>query len=94
MIRFDRFALAAATLAGLATALPATADVGRASQPLHTVAVQLDGNACARSLAAVGCSSYQTRLLAAAAAKATGKDRGAMEVVGRRQLDALIASIN
>lgn len=91
----NRLALIVAAVATVA-ALPADADTAR-SQPARTAArVALDGSTvCLDTAASQRCADYQAALLRTVGQKAAGQ-RTAISVndLGRRQLDALIASVN
>lgn len=93
MIRLALIAAAALT----ASALPAAADTGR-SQSVRTPAarVAMDGSTvCLDTAASQRCAAYQAALLRTVGQKAAAQ-RTAISVndLGRRQLDALIASVN
>lgn len=93
-----RFALILATAAASLIAVPAAADTGRAAKPVRAAAarVAMDGSTvCLDTAASQRCADYQAALLRTVGQKAAGQ-RTAISVndLGRRQLDALIASVN
>jgi hypothetical protein len=90
-----RLALILAAAASLA-ALPAAADTGRVVPARAAAKVAMDGSTvCLDTAASQRCAAYQAALLRTVGQKAAAQ-RTAISVndLGRRQLDALIASVN
>ncbi len=92
-----RLFIAIVASAAIQLALPARADTGRTSPVVRTTPrTAMDGSTiCVRTTAAQGCADYQARLLRTVGqAAAASKTDISVNDLGRRQLDALIASVN
>jgi hypothetical protein len=92
-----RFPLIAAAALATVLAFPAQADTGRATPSRPVVArTAMDGSTvCLNTAASTGCASYQASLLRTVGQKAAASRTNiSVNDLGRRQLSALIASIN
>lgn len=91
--------IATAAIATLG-ALPAAADTARTIPARAALAAAtrtaMDGSTvCVRRAGAKGCADYQAQLLRTVGVKAAASNTNiSVNDLGRRQLDALIASIN
>lgn len=89
-----RLALIAAASAAFAAA-PAAAQTQTvvAGSVVQTLAA--DSTSCLRGVGTKLCADYQERLIRSVGRTAAAKDRAiSVDELGRRQLDALVASIN
>jgi hypothetical protein len=93
----NRFALVLVAAAGGLAATSAAADTGRVAPRAPVAArIAMDGSTvCVDAAASRRCGDYQAALLRTVGQKAAAQ-RTAISVndLGRRQLDALIASVN
>lgn len=92
-----RLLIAIIASAAIQLALPARADTGRTSPAVRSMPrTAMDGSTiCIHATAAQGCADYQAKLLRTVGqAAASSKSGISVNDLGRRQLDALIASVN
>lgn len=85
----------------VAAAIAAVASIPAAAQTQAVVAgavvqsLAADSGSCLRGAGSKVCADYQERLIRSVGRTAAAKERGiSVNELGRRQLDALIASIN
>lgn len=91
-----RFVLIATAAVATLAALPAAANTARTVPARATIVrTAMDGSTiCLRSADSRGCADYQAQLLRTVGQKAGATGDISVKDLGRRQLDALIASIN